>query len=167
MDAAYDPGAWHDFGVALVSASAALVGLVFVAVSFHLRAVVEDPLLRSRAEVMLGMLATTLAVSAALLIPGQSRQALGFELMPIALVYVTLSSLASFRSATRSPRDVNLARFFVGAISGGLIFLGGLGLLIRGLGGAYLVGAGTVLGVLVAMLAVWILFVGLAAEEER
>jgi hypothetical protein len=35
MDAAYDPAAWRDFGVALVSASAALLGLVFVVVSIH------------------------------------------------------------------------------------------------------------------------------------
>ena len=42
MDAAYDPGAWHDFAVAFVSASAALLGLVFVVVSLHLRAVVDD-----------------------------------------------------------------------------------------------------------------------------
>jgi hypothetical protein len=70
MDAAYDPAAWHDFGVALVSASAALLGLVFVVVSLHLGAVVDDPVLRRRAEIMLGLLATTLAASAALLIPG-------------------------------------------------------------------------------------------------
>ena len=84
MDAAYDPAAWHDFGVALVSASAALLGLVFVVVSLHLGAVVDDPVLRRRAEIMLGLLATTLAASAALLIPGQSREALGIELMLIA-----------------------------------------------------------------------------------
>jgi hypothetical protein len=48
MDAAYDPAAWHDFGVALVSASAALLGLVFVVVSIHLRAVADDPVLRRR-----------------------------------------------------------------------------------------------------------------------
>jgi hypothetical protein len=97
MDAAYDPAAWHDFGVALVSASAALLGLVFVVVSIHLRAVVDDPVLRRRAEIMLGLLATTFAASAALVIPGQSREALGIELMPIALVYLGLSTLATFR----------------------------------------------------------------------
>jgi hypothetical protein len=42
MDAAYDPGAWHDFGVTLGTASAALLGLVFVVVSLHLRAVVDS-----------------------------------------------------------------------------------------------------------------------------
>ena len=169
MDAAYDPGAWRDFAVALVSASAALLGLVFVVVSLHLRAVVDDPVLRRRAEIMLGLLAMTLAASAALLVPGQSREALGVELMPIALAYMTLSGLATFR-ATRSSRGVSrdrVARFFIGELSAGLVFAGGLGLLVRALGGAYLVGAGVVLGVLSAMLAIWILFVGLGIEQRE
>jgi hypothetical protein len=65
---------------------------------------------------MLGLLATTFAASAALVIPGQSREALGLELMPIALVYISLSTLATVR-ATRSPRGVSrdrVARFFFG-----------------------------------------------------
>jgi modulator of FtsH protease len=169
MDAAYDPGAWHDFGIALVSASAALLGLIFVVVSLHVRTVVDDPVLLRRAEIILGLLATTLAASAALLIPGQSREALGLELMPIALTYITLSSLATLRAA-HSPRGVShdlLARFFIGELSAGLIFAGGLGLLVHALGGAYLVAAGIVLGVLVAMLATWILFIGLGIEQQE
>ena len=169
MGAAYDPDVWHDFGVAFVSASAALLGLVFVVVSLHLRAVVDDPVLRRRAEIMLGLLAMTLAASAAMLIPGQSREALGVELMPIGLVYIGLSSLATF-GATHSARGISrdrLARFFIGELSAGLVFAGGLGLLVHALGGAYLVGAGIVLGVLSAMLAIWILFVGLGIEQRN
>ena len=169
MDAAYDPVAWRDFGVALVGASAALLGLVFVVVSLHLGAVVDDPVLRRRAEIMLGLLATTLAASATLLIPGQSREALGIELMLIALIYISLSTLATFR-ATRSQRGVSrdrLVRFVLGELSTGLIFAGGLGLLVHALGGAYLVAAGVVLGVLSAMLAIWILFVGLGFEQRE
>jgi len=169
MDAAYDPAAWHDFGVALVAASATLLGLVFVAVSLHLSAVVDDPVLRRRAEIMLGLLAMTLAASAALLVPSQSREALGLELMPIGLVYIALSTLVTFR-ATHSQRGVSrdrLARFFVGELSAGLVFAGGLGLLVHALGGAYLVGAGVVLGVLIAMLAIWILFLGLEIEQRK
>lgn len=168
MDAAYDPAGWHDFGVGLVGASAALLGLVFVVVSLHLKAVVNDSVLRRRAEILLGLFATTLAASAALLIPGQGRQALGVELMSIALIYISLSTLATV-SATQSERGVSrdrLARFFLGELSAGLIFLGGLGLAIHALGGAYLAAAGIVLGVLSAMLAVWILFVGLGLELE-
>src|SRR5262249_57505211 len=109
MDGAYGAAGWRDFGVALVSASAALLGLVFVVVSIHLRAVVDDPILRRRAETSLGLLATTFAASAALVIPGQGRAALGVELMPIALVYIGLSALATFR-ATRSSRGVSRDR---------------------------------------------------------
>jgi hypothetical protein len=102
-------------------------------------------------------------------IPGQSREALGIELMPIALVYISLSALATIR-ATHSRRGVSrdrLARFFLGELSAGLIFAGGLGLLVHALGGAYLVAAGVVLGVLSAMLAIWMLFVGLALEQQE
>ena len=169
MDAGYDPGAWHDFGVAFVSASAALLGLVFVVVSLHLRAVVDDPVLRRRAEIVLGLLATMLAASAALVIPGQSREALGLELMPIALVYVALSSLMTFR-ASHSPR-ASSATALLGSssvsFSAGAVLAGGLGLVVHALGGAYLVAAGIVLGVLSAMLANWTLFVGLGIEQRE
>jgi len=89
--------------------------------------------------------------------------------MPIALVYITLSTLATFR-ATRSRQGVSrdrLTRFFFGELSAGLIFVGGLGLVIHALGGAYLVAAGIILGVLCSMLAIWSLFVGLGLELER
>jgi len=56
--------------------------------------------LRRRAEILLGLLATTFAASAVLVIPGQSREALGIELMPSALVYITLSALATFRAVS-------------------------------------------------------------------
>jgi hypothetical protein len=116
MDAAYDPAAWHDFGVALISATAALLGLVFVVVSLHLKAVVNDSVLRRRAEITLGLFATALVASAVLLIPGQSRQALGIELMPIALVYIGFSTLRTI-AATRSQRGVSRDRL-LGSSSG-------------------------------------------------
>ena len=37
---------------------------------------------------------------------------------------------------------------------------------MHALGGAYLVGAGVILGVLIAMLAIWTLFVGLGIEQR-
>ncbi len=168
MDPAYDPSAWHDFGIALVGATSALLGLIFVVVSIHLRAVADDAVLRRRAEILLGLLATMLAASAALLIPGQSRESLALELMPIALLYIALSSMATF-SAAHSARGVTrdrLARFVLGELSAGLVFAGGLGLLLHALGGAYLVAGGVVLGLLSTMLAIWSLFIGLGIEEQ-
>jgi modulator of FtsH protease len=169
MDAAYDPAAWHDFGVALVGATGALLGLVFVVVSLHLKAVVNDSVLRRRAEITLGLFATALVASAMLLIPGQRRQALGAELILIAAIYIGFSTLTTV-AATRSRRGVSrdrLARFFFGELSAGLILIGGLGLVTHALGGAYLVGAGIIAAVLCSMLATWSLFVGLGLELER
>ena len=168
MDAAYDPAAWHDFGVGLVGATAALLGLVFVVVSLHLKAVVSDSVLRRRAEITLALFATALVASAMLLIPGQRRQALGIELMPIALTYLVFATVTTI-AATRSQRGVSrdrLARFVLGVLSAGLIFVGGLGLVIHALGGAYLVAAGIIAGVLCSMLAIWSLFVGLGPELQ-
>ena len=88
--------------------------------------------------------------------------------MPIALVYIALSTVATVR-ASRSRQGVSrdrLARFFFGELSAGLIFAGGLGLVIHALGGAYLVAAGIVLGVLSATLAIWMLFLGLEFERH-
>jgi hypothetical protein len=88
--------------------------------------------------------------------------------MPIALVYISLSKLATVR-ATHSPRGVSrdrLARFFLGELSAALILVGGLGLVVQALGGGYLVAAGIVLGVLSAMLAIWMLFLGLEFERR-
>jgi hypothetical protein len=40
--AAYAPGTWHDFFVAAAGATAALSGLIFVAVSINLRAILAE-----------------------------------------------------------------------------------------------------------------------------
>jgi len=55
MDAACEPAAWHDFGVALAGASAPLLGLIIiiVVVSLHLKAVVSDSVLRRPASIRL------------------------------------------------------------------------------------------------------------------
>jgi hypothetical protein len=76
-------------------------------------------------------------------------------------------SILIARHSQRGVSRDRLARFFLGELSAGLIFVGGLGLLIRALGVAYLVTAGIVLGVLSAMLAIWTLFVGLGLEQRE
>jgi hypothetical protein len=46
--ASYDPSPWHDFGVAAAGSSAALAGLVFVAVSINLDRILTHPWLPDR-----------------------------------------------------------------------------------------------------------------------
>lgn len=75
--AAYDATQWHDLFVACAGAAAALTGLLFVAVSIHLRAILAYRGLPARALETLALLMGVLLVSVFGLVPGQGRTALG------------------------------------------------------------------------------------------
>jgi hypothetical protein len=77
----YDPSGWHDLFAAVASASAALAGLLFVAISINLRQILAVPALPVRAATSLGALVLALVVSILILVPGQSRTVLGAELL--------------------------------------------------------------------------------------
>jgi len=78
----YDPAAWQNFYVMMGSANAALTGLVFVALSIHLRAVLEHPLLKPRAVIALTVLATQIVMAAIVLTP-QSPTLMGIEIFAL------------------------------------------------------------------------------------
>jgi hypothetical protein len=46
----YQPGLWHDYFVMVGGGSAALTGLVFVAMTLHLPEIVSDPVQRHRSH---------------------------------------------------------------------------------------------------------------------
>lgn len=76
---------WHDFFVALAGATAALTGLLFVAVSINLDRILSIDGLPERALESLVLLLATLIVSLLSLVPDQSSVALGIELLVIGL----------------------------------------------------------------------------------
>ena len=69
---AYDPAEWTDLFVATAGATAALAGLVFVAVSINLDRIIGEAGLPDRALETLLLLVLVLLVSIVALIPGQS-----------------------------------------------------------------------------------------------
>jgi hypothetical protein len=79
---------WHDFYVAVASASAALLGLLFVGVSIGLGSVAAadraDLLLKARQA--FSNLSLILILSLCLLIPAQDAPTLGFELTIVGVV---------------------------------------------------------------------------------
>lgn len=76
---------WENFFIAEVGASAALTGLIFVGVSINLNKILSGPSLPSRVLAVLSMLLTVLIVSSLLLVPGQSLNLLGAEVLAIGL----------------------------------------------------------------------------------
>ncbi len=81
--------AWHDFFVAEAGASAALLGLLFVAISLNLTKIIEHKVLPNRAIVALLMLLAILVISSLLLIPEQTNMSAGVTvLIPSALLWM-------------------------------------------------------------------------------
>src|SRR5436190_22489479 len=82
---AYDPSEWTDLFVATAGASAALAGLVFVAVSINVDRILKFEGLPDRALETVLMLLSVVLVSIVGLIPGQSTAALGAEVLALGL----------------------------------------------------------------------------------
>lgn len=76
---------WGDFAAVMGTATGALVGLLFVAVSIQVETIAKSPRLRNRSAQTLTLLLTGLLVAALLTIPDQPQWALGAEFLALAL----------------------------------------------------------------------------------
>jgi hypothetical protein len=99
---AYAVAGWENFFVAQVGASAALIGLLFVAVSINLAKVLAYPQLPGRAAETLTILVGVLFSSTLGLIPGQPAGRLGIELAAAGLLLWSVPVVIQLR-APRSP----------------------------------------------------------------
>ena len=86
--AAYEQDPWHDLAIAVVGAAAALIGLLFVAVSINLKEILKGATLPRLAAETLCIMVGLLFVSIFVLVPGQSRQATGSELAVVGAAFV-------------------------------------------------------------------------------
>jgi hypothetical protein len=157
---AFDPAAWHEFFVGAMGASAALTGLLFVAISINLQEILKFPALPGRAAVSLGVLVSALVVACFGLAPGQSPRTLGVE---IAVTGALVTGQAVWVNVGKRDPNDRLAWWvqrFVTVLLPGLALLGGgLSLIAGGGGGLYWVLAATVLSFVVAALNGWVLLV--------
>ena len=110
---------WHDYNVSVVTAAAALLGLLFVALSLHLRALADprNAELKSISRTVFLGYVTSLGMGFLALIPQ------GLESYGIELVALFLAALIPFANAARTgfqatgvgyDRRVTLVQFLVG-----------------------------------------------------
>ena len=119
---------WHDFYVIAGTASATLVGLLFVGLSLHLRAVLSRSEVRSLARVTLANFGALLIVSLFLVIPEEAQPA-SLQLLisgAVSLAVVVPSIVFATRSGTRTLRVTQLVgRFGLSALAyAGIIVAG-------------------------------------------
>jgi hypothetical protein len=114
---------WHDFYVMAGGSIAALTGLLFVAMSIHLREILSKPkLTRNVAISLYGMLAQLL-LCGLMLVPGVTLQAVGFAVMAIGTSFA-VGYLAFGKP--RGPADTiaNSGMGIVGTLVGAMLVAG-------------------------------------------
>jgi hypothetical protein len=159
---AYAADRWTDFGVGVAGASAALAGLVFVAVSINLSKILEYRNLPGRAALTLYLFVTPLVVGILLLVPGQSGDALGGELLAAGLVFGASELLINQR-AGRSDKETRLTwalvRLFPIIVSSGCLILAGATLLAQAGGGLYWLVPNVLAAFVFGLINAWVLLV--------
>lgn len=153
--------AWSDFGVAVVGATAALIGLLFVALSINLRQILGSVTLPSRAAFALQLLTVPLVSTILLLVP-QPPVAFGVELLVLsALLGPSLLVLA--RPGARAAEQPLLARVVATELPAAVAVLATVAagvLLVTGrTAGLYGVAIATVAALAGALVSTWVLVV--------
>jgi len=158
---AYDPSEWTDLFVATAGASAALAGLVFVAVSINVERILSYQGLPERALETVLLLLDVLLISIVSLIPGQSHAALGAELFVVTFLFgAVIGNLTTIQEARGDePGRWRLGRWIVRIAGTVPLIIGSLCVLTASGGGLYWIVAGIVFAVAGAVTNAWVLLV--------
>jgi modulator of FtsH protease len=140
MITAYTTAAWTGLASTMAEAAATLAGLLFVAVSINLRQILAYPNLPGRAAQTLITFATALLAAVFVLVPGQSRIALGVELA-VAGVTIGAGLLVIDVRAGQSDQETAMTRMLSRVLPSvaacGCLTVAGASLLANGGGGLY------------------------------
>jgi hypothetical protein len=162
VSAAYDPEQWHDLFVASAGASAALLGLLFVAVSINLERILSYRGLPERALETLLLLLGVLVVSIVGLIPAQSNVAFGLELLVVSGVVAVIIFRRQDLPGIYGQETLIwwwISRLVVRLMGTLPLIVGGLSVLTEAGGGLYWIAAGVVLAICGAVANAWVLLV--------
>jgi modulator of FtsH protease len=153
---------WTDFFVAEVGATAALEGLVIVAISINLKQILTYAHLPGRAVEALVLLLGAMTIASVALIPGQPSHLLGIEILAVqACVLLTsiLQSAKSVRLQVAQKASWWIIRILVVASTSTPMLIGGI-ILARGdAAGLYWIAPGILLAIAASILNAWVLLI--------
>jgi len=145
-----------------VSASAALTGLIFVAVSINLRQIVGQDNLISRSAKALFTLAGMLVMSTLCLVPSHRPLVLGMELIVLGTVLWLSTTRAQWLAAHQNPygsRGQRLLHFLLTQASSIPVLVAGGSLVVGVGGGLYWLVAAAVFSLVAALIDAWVLLI--------
>jgi hypothetical protein len=159
---AYDPTEWSDLFVAVAGASAALLGLLSVAVSINLERILGFAGLPERALETLLLLLLALVLAVVGLMPGQGAEAFGIEVLGIGLAMAAITlrlPVVGQDEQGNEPLQWRIDRWAVRFACIVPVLVAGISLLAESGGGIYWLAAGIVFGITGAVANAWVLMV--------
>jgi modulator of FtsH protease len=153
---------WENFFLGHVGASAALGGLLFVAISINIERILTFASLPDRALMALELLLAILIVSSLMLIPAQSTTALGIEVLVVGLVVLVHGTILDLRGLRRTDperRGVFIAHVVLFEVAVLPYAIGAVLLITGDLAGVYWIAASIILSFIKAVLDAWVLLV--------
>jgi hypothetical protein len=157
-----DLAPWANFLIAEVGATAALTGLIIVAVSINLQHILSFPQLPGRAAEMLIMLVGALIACSFGLMPGQSVKVLGGEILAVGLLMTVAPIVIQARQLPvlkTQPLTWWLWRSIVAIGAGVPVLVGGLYLVTGTSHGLYWVAAGVLVTLAATVWNAWVLLI--------
>ena len=164
----YAPEQWNNFFVLVGTGSAALTGLVFVALTINLKVVSQDATHRYRAINMLSGFTAAFVISALALMGHQTYRTLGIEWLLVASLAAAVNTngyIQGFRSAGSSRYALSLVRIvggsacYLGQIIGSLMFYFG------NKSGIYVAAISLIVNFYFLVSGSWLLIVGTSAPQ--
>src|SRR5467141_4123627 len=162
---------WHDFNVALVTAAAALLGLLFVALSIHIRALSDqrNAELRSVARSIFLGYVVSLGFGFLALMP-QALSAFGIELLALN-VAASIPFAAAARSGLRATgvgfdRRVTVVQFIAGFALFAIAIAGSIGVAVREASALFVVAGIAVVALLWGVFNTWELIFRVQALDQ-
>jgi hypothetical protein len=156
--------AWHDYFVMVGGGSAALTGLIFVAMTLHLDEITTNPVHRHRARTILMGLTAVFIRCGLVLMGGQSFEAVALEII-LVLSVVEFLLYSSIRQAIQSA-DRGVLWRTIGSFACLLLEEAGAVVLLFGNAwGLYVVGLGMMSSFIFMVTGAWLLLVGVGSAE--
>jgi hypothetical protein len=162
LELAYNLARWSSFFSAQVGASAALTGLLFVAISINLSKIVANPQLAWRSAKALATLAGVLLASTLCLVPGVSTAAAGWGLAILGAFTWLLISFWQMKASTHNPYATfshKLLHWILAEASALPLLICGISLLLMRGGGLYWLVVAIVVSFVAALLDAWVLLI--------
>lgn len=158
----YSTDAWVNFMVAEAGASAALTGLIFVAVSINLEKILSYPSLPGRAAESIVELFSVLIIASFCLVPGESRSLLGWEMLLFGLgmwIVVGLLQARYILKHRTEPWHWMGLRIMFGLLTSVPVCVAGISLLVQAGGGLYWLVPAILFSFIAGVFHAWVLLI--------